>query len=398
MSNIVDFPDDSLIEIEASEWIVKFESDEPPTPEDIKALHLWLAQSPKHKAVLMQMAEHWQQMDLLSELGMPEAAAGSTDKQANDWRFWLFAPVLAVLKGVMDLLTVPIKRPVVFASVLTLIGVAWFTKQQFYLAPMTSPIVMSFETQLGQQATHQLPDGSTLYLNTNSKASVSYTAQRRLITLHKGEGHFDVSHEPARPFDVRVGQQFVRAVGTAFSVRLAKDKLKVVVSEGVVDLRTINLGVTSIQANNLAGKSAEQGNEELAKAEHNAELSKVLGRLSAGQSIEVSTKLVSESKVVQQTNIQKQVINHRQGELERKLAWLDGHLSFAGEPLVEVLAEVSRYTDTRIDVIDEDLKQMRIGGQFKTGETEALFDVLEHGFQLDINRKSPTHVEISKNK
>ena len=67
-------------------------------------------------------------------------------------------------------------------------------------------------------------------------------------------------------------------------------------------------------------------------------------------------------------------------ELERKLLWRNGLIRFAGAPLEEVVAEISRYTALNIVIREPELKALRIGGLFKVGETQKMLDVLESGF------------------
>ena len=77
------------------------------------------------------------------------------------------------------------------------------------------------------------------------------------------------------------------------------------------------------------------------------------------------------------------------------MSWIEGKLIFEGESLEEVIDEVSRYTALQIDVLDPDLKKIRIGGQFQIGETDALFDALENGFGLKVSRLSDRHIQIN---
>ena len=49
------------------------------------------------------------------------------------------------------------------------------------------------------------------------------------------------------PFEVYAGNRLVRAVGTAFSVRLDKDRVRVVVSEGIVDLAVVKAIVAEME-------------------------------------------------------------------------------------------------------------------------------------------------------
>ena len=88
------------------------------------------------------------------------------------------------------------------------------------MQPWRSAGEQVYVTQIGEQQTIVLPDQSQILLNTDSRVAVSYQADRRLLTLHKGEAHFDVAHDAKRPFDVYAGGGRVNAVGTAFTVRM----------------------------------------------------------------------------------------------------------------------------------------------------------------------------------
>ena len=80
--------------------------------------------------------------------------------------------------------------------------------------------------------------------------------------------------------------------------------------------------------------------------------------------------------------------------MTRFLSWKEGKLVFAGESLEEVVQEVTRHTQIKIDVIDPQLKSMRIGGQFQVGETDTLFYVLESGFGISVKKLNDHHVQL----
>ncbi|MES1194684.1 MAG: FecR domain-containing protein, partial [Opitutus sp.] len=58
----------------------------------------------------------------------------------------------------------------------------------------------------------------------------------RRVRLVRGEAHFSVAKNPDRPFIVSAGQVAVRAVGTAFNVRLRSTAVEVLVTEGKVQV------------------------------------------------------------------------------------------------------------------------------------------------------------------
>ena len=59
-----------------------------------------------------------------------------------------------------------------------------------------------------------------------------------------------------------------------------------------------------------------------------------------------------------------------------------------------MIKEITRHTKVKIDVFDPQLKSMRIGGQFKVGETDTLFYVLESGFGISVKKLNDHHVQL----
>lgn len=77
-------------------------------------------------------------------------------------------------------------------------------------------------TAKGSVGEFQLPDGSTVRLNSDSR--LSYTSDdfapsgKRRVDI-KGEAFFDVVKDPSRPFVVRMSDMEVEVLGTSFDVR-----------------------------------------------------------------------------------------------------------------------------------------------------------------------------------
>jgi transmembrane sensor len=380
MENIVEFPDTNLIEKEAAEWILKLEADSDPPKKDIEALNAWMVQSSVHREIFVRLASQWDDMDLLSELRGPANQITRVDFNGLTTAIvWLFTPVLllmAAASSAAHLTGVTTSRLAVATSVMV-VGVV-VALSSWLIIEAQSQNDAFYITSIGEQYSSTLEDGTVLWLNTNSKVEVRYTKNRRRIYLHKGEAHFEVHSNPMRPFEVVVGKRMVRATGTAFSVFLDNDNVKVTVTEGSVDLGIINpRSVLSPDMRHVPNKRPKVVTAE------------VVGSLAAGQSILLAAE---------QDREMHGVVTHEQQVLARRLSWLDGQLVFAGENLEEVVKEVSRYTSLTIELEDPKLKRLRIGGQFQVGETEALFDVLESGFGLKVTRLNKQHVKIHKEK
>ena len=368
------------IDNEAWAWIAKLSGDTQPTPEDIQQLHHWMAQSEQHHQTLKRLSQTWDDMDILSTLAIPRRQQQGLGQWASTALVWLLSPLLLLWLSLQKTVAYSQSSPARFAmaSVATVgtVGLAvWLN--------LHNPTAV-YITGVGQQSSHTLPDGSTLTLNTNSKVAIAYQQHRRHITLHRGEAHFDVKPDQSRPFEVYAGTRMVRAVGTAFSVFLQNQQVEVTVAEGKVAV-----GVQSPTVNKQPQLPADP-NKTAANAGTQPTVEQpveVLGNLVAGQSVVIPPGPQGAMDTI---------TDHEKQSLKRRLSWLEGQLIYAGEGLGEVINDISRYTPVYIELADPALNNIRIGGQFKVGETDALFRVLEVGFGLTVTRLSDYHVKISQ--
>ncbi|MGK7394154.1 MAG: FecR family protein [Candidatus Cyclobacteriaceae bacterium M3_2C_046] len=103
-----------------------------------------------------------------------------------------------------------------------------------------SPNWLLKETVSGQKAIVTLPDGSSVKLNSNSslKYPDNFDANLRPVFL-EGEGFFEISKDPKRPFEVFVGDIKLMVLGTSFNVKSSKDSSVVIaVNSGKVKVAT----------------------------------------------------------------------------------------------------------------------------------------------------------------
>lgn len=382
------------IEDQAWAWIIKLDGDVPPTPADIEAFHQWMAAKPEHHKTFKRFSQHWDGLDSLDALAVPVEQKVVPLMGLRYLLLWLLAPFLLLIGLLQQGITAAIAYPQRLAAgglaMALMLGVALVVNDW----RIQSAGSATYITELGEQAQHRLPDGSILWLNTNSEVTVAYSDRQRLITLSRGEAHFEVESDKTRPFEVFAGTRFVRAVGTAFTVYLHSEQVEVTVSEGRVDLgvqynqaNELSVAETAIDKNNtqlIASTDVESTNTATPVSDTSTR-SEVLGSLVAGQSVVIPPGPSGAMDNI--TQLEKQ-------NLKRRLTWMEGQLIYAGESLEYVLKDVSRYTPVYIELTDPALKSIRIGGQFKVGETEALLRVLEVGFDLKVTRLSDHHVQI----
>ena len=424
MDNILEFPDSSLIEKEAATWMVMLDGDTPLNPSQRLELQQWMAISPSHRDELERLAELWGLLNVLTVLAVPiektQASLGQRFTQA------LSAQVTTINTAVAS------TRAIAAA---TLLGVGALVFSTYFQAPAFNTSNGLYQTAIGQQSTATLSDNSSIILNTNSKVRVEYTDSVRKIYLLQGEAHFDVASNKKVPFQVYAGDGLVQAVGTAFTVYLQQDEVvKVTVTEGKVKVLGEPLSSNSQQgfsskgfssngpANNAGADNSDSNNTDSNttsstniastntastntgtsnSAPQQASPLVDLATLKAGQ-IGTLERIATDNSQPNGTGQQNkssflqtlQTID--QQELDRQLAWHSGLVMFAGETLEQVVHEISRYSPLNIQITDPSLKTLKIGGQFRIGETSAMFDVLESNFNIQVSHLANGHVQLSR--
>jgi transmembrane sensor len=347
MTNILNFPEQRRIEEEASIWLVRLDSG-PLAPEESADLSAWLAANPQNQTEIVRLCKLWDEMEILSELSIlfPHIQTGyvpGDNKPSSVFHkpaFMITAMAASVVLGIVILLASSGLLPGNVESAHTL--------QQ-----------TSYQTTIGEQKEIRLVDGTVVNLNTDSHLTVRFDNKFRYIWLDKGEIFFKVAHEPQRPFLVHAGGGLVRAVGTAFSVRMKGSDVEVMVTEGKVE-------VASTTPDMERNRDFNDLSEIISK--------EFLTTLGAGQSAEFSDRTINSVTTVEPETV------------SRKLSWQHGMLEFKGQTLEEVVNEISRYTDTKIIISDPEIRDIRIGGYFKTGEVNALLSLLQTGFPIEIHR------------
>lgn len=200
-------------------------------------------------------------------------------------------------------------------------------------------------TEVGEQRQHKLIDGSTVALNTNTVLKVEQHLRSRQLVLEQGEAAFMVSHG-WRPFTVTADDTTVTDIGTAFSIRLKVQEVRVAVSQGAV-----NVAVGQQQ--------------------------KVLN---AGQAIISS---------------QGQLGMLQEIDVDQETAWQQGKWMFDGTPLSDVAEEIQRYRGQSVQV-SEQAASMRVSGIYDIQGVEAFIDDLPQIIPVQVERSNDGTVLIKK--
>lgn len=200
-----------------------------------------------------------------------------------------------------------------------------------------------YTSGIGEVRRITLADGSTMLLNTATDVAVEFNERQRVIRLIRGEALFEVAHDKSWPFVVRAHDAAVRAVGTAFAVRLEDKAVEVTVTEGVVEV-----------ADSTAAPAADQ-HTPLAVRRRPI-------RVAANERL-VATQ--SHSAVIQAV---------APAEVDRQLAWLEGMVSFDGESLQTAVSEINRHNRRQIVVTDPTLAAKPVVGVFRATDLDGFAD------------------------
>lgn len=333
MSNLLEFRTIANVEEEAATWVWRLD-DEHIEPDLHREFEQWLRRDPRHRRAFEELGGVWQSLDTLAEARRGEKVATFVaEEQRLQSRPRRPRPLRWLGMGVA-------------ASILaSLAALSWYQQEHES---------QTLSTAVGQHRSTTLADGSTVDLNTNSIVETRFTPDERAVYLRKGEAMFTVAKNPERPFTVIAGETRVRAIGTAFSVRMHDEgRVEVIVTEGKVEvLQPIAPALVGekVRTSTLAPRS------ELTRGQ----------RFLLGAPSPVDTLPIA--------------------AVDSALAWREGAIVFDGVPLSKAIEELNRYTDAMLVIVDPEIQDMRVGGRFRTGDVEGFVDALTRAFPVTTQR------------
>jgi transmembrane sensor len=226
---------------------------------------------------------------------------------------------------------------------------------------------LAFEAAAYRQET--LPDGSVLDLNRGAHIVVQFSPAERRVLLVQGEAQFAVAKNPARPFVVRAGGVDVRAIGTAFNVKLAGPNLEVLVTEGTVHV------------------SQQTSPSPAAATSAGAPAPVVLAALTAGQRTVIPVVPVIAPPLVVPASTR---------EIAQLLEWQPRLLDFESTPLAEVVETFNRRNSLRLVLADDDLRALPIVASIRSDNVEGFVRLLEGTVGVRADRSSTGEIVLRR--
>jgi transmembrane sensor len=296
----------------ARHWFVLLR-DDAVSDADRHAFSAWLAADPAHRQAWSETEQLWRRMDaVVPVLRAREPLRETVPAPLLSRRGWLKQAAAAAL----------------------VLGGGT------YLA--TAPALMAdHRTAVGERRVIALPDGSVVDLAGDSAVSVAMESGLRRVTLHHGQAYFQVAPDAARPFVVAAGSGEIRALGTAFDVRLGQDSVRVAVSEHAVAV-TLDGGRRHEAVRLDEGRALQYG----------------AGGIGPGAAADIAALL----------------------------SWRQDRLFFQEAPLGEVVADLDRYRPGRIVIADAAVAALPVTGFFHAAQAEAALQTIAATLPVRLTR------------
>ena len=295
-TDVLDIEDSDAIDAQAASWFARNRNNDAGRA-DRKAFAAWQAE-PAHARAYAEFEQLWADLAQLQQLNKPVALP---KRKPSAWR-----PALAVAAALLcAIMATPIGAP-----------------RELY------------HTQVAAHAkgtrTLNLPVGSTLYVNANTRVRVDFTAHQRIVHLDKGQLYLEVAADKERPLFVQAGEANVRVVGTGFDVRRSQQQLVVSVAHGQV-----------------AFEPDAKSPVTLLGAQQRAIFSYAKGTLQ------------------QQTLTAEEVAD-----------WRSGHLSFRNRELASLIDELSLYRPQAPLQVSNAVAHLKVSGNLDVNDPDALLNAL----------------------
>jgi len=322
---------------QAADWVVRLQ-DEDLSYEQIEQWNQWMEASAEHARAFDDVSLMWQAAARLPEdllppsrlprgegaPAAPERAWSPTVQPARRRRWMRWAAAAAV----------------------ACVGIVLGAMHVLDRGSVAADAVQVYATARGELGHYVLEDRSQVDLGPGSQLRVQIGPARRQLELVAGQAYFSVARDAARPFEVRAGGLIAQALGTRFAVEQRASGVAVTVTEGHVQVNDVSLDMDGRKTVQLvAGQQTALG---------------AGGGLSAPHAVDARDAL----------------------------AWMDGNVVYAGEPLGNVIADLNRYSDRPVTLGDGALAGRPVTGRWSTRDVDAWLEGMARTFSLDAVRSA----------
>jgi transmembrane sensor len=192
-------------------------------------------------------------------------------------------------------------------------------------------------TDKGVKGKVVLPDGSTVWLNSDSKIIYpdNFSKDKREVEI-SGEAYFEVTKDTTKPMIIRTAKGFaIQVLGTTFSIKSYENDLE---SKAILYNGSIRL-ITDPKRN---------GKEVVLNMKPN------------------DCAIITDDGTTKLTRIEK----------TNDIAWLKGEIVFENTPMSEVLKVIERWYGKNFDVKDSSLYNYKLNATFKSESLIQILDII----------------------
>jgi len=189
------------------------------------------------------------------------------------------------------------------------------------------------EADAGEQQSQLLADGSTVYLNGDSrlKYKINSEANERQLYL-EGEAFFDVARDETKPFVIGLEDSQVQVLGTSFNIKAYPE-------DGQISTSVLT-GRVAFEASRSESLILVPGNKGVIDKDKNS-----IAKLDVDNSMDI--------------------------------AWMDKALHFENTSLSDIAKSLYRMYGVTIKLVDGSLKDLRITAEFENEDINEIFKILE---------------------
>lgn len=211
-----------------------------------------------------------------------------------------------------------------------------------------------FTTRAGSKSKLELPDGTQVWLNGNSKLTYSngnFNSQNREVIL-SGEAFFDVVKNARLPFIIHTGKVNITVKGTAFNVKAYPEEktIETTLVRGLVEITT------------------EQDPDRKILLKPNEKIIIPVDEEASSNETAVAADTTTGGPLYAITRFRSSV------EEPAEIAWINTQLVFDNEPLGKIAPKLESWYHINIRFLDEEMKSKRFSGVI---EKETLKETLE---------------------
>lgn len=275
------------------------------------------------------------------------------------------------------------------AAVLVLVIVSVYTYHFYSQNKSAGSVSLSQFNEIkvapGTKTKVQLPDGSKVWVNSDSKLSYpeAFKGQTREIYL-EGEAYFDVTKDPKHPFIVHTSGIDIRVLGTAFNVKAYK-------AESTIEATLVH-GLIEVT-------KTERPNESKIILHPHEKL--IFDKLAKEENVvkhptAVTEKLAAKYSLPSPAIIISPLSKNIADSAIKETSWIYNRLTFEDEKFEDLAIKIERWFNVHITITNEKIRSYRTTGSFENETIDEALKELQYlvPFNYQMNGRE---VLITKN-